>query len=87
MMAISYFIYSIFFRLISMYIVKTKHPLLKPTNINIRACFEVFKTMWHNAWRDGLVSISNYLFNVCINYFMFYILTLEDQGYIQLLSK
>lgn len=79
-MAISYFIYSIFFRLISMYIVKTKHPLLKPTNINIRACFEVFKTMWHNAWRDGLVSISNYLSTYALTILCSTYLTLEESG-------
>lgn len=60
-MSISYLVYSLVFRLLTSYIIRINHPIFKKTKINIKQCYETFKIVWHNAWRDGLVSLSNYL--------------------------
>lgn len=42
--------------------------------------FELFKTIWHNAWRDGFVSLSNYLTNQATVIVASAFLTLAETG-------
>lgn len=60
-MSLSYFAYSISFRFFTSYIIRLNHPIFKKSKIKISNCVETFRLVWHNAWRDGIVSISNYL--------------------------
>lgn len=41
---------------------------------------ELFKTVWHNAWRDGIVSLSNYFCNQAGAIICSFYLSLEETG-------
>lgn len=67
-MSISYFFSGIVYRCILYYFFRYKIDIgkkLKESSLTIKKSeiFETFKTMSHNAWRDGLVTISRYIFN------------------------
>ena len=48
---------------------------------------EIFLTVWHNAWREGLVSLSNYLTNQACTIICSLFLTLTDTGAYALASQ
>ena len=64
--SIAYLLYGVFFRFVSKRLfwkyeglgINLKKYYVKTTKTEI---FNLFQTIWHNAWRDGLVSFANYL--------------------------
>lgn len=66
--SIGYMVYGLLLRFLSkqtFYKYKNMGILIKEdtTAVTKSDVSSMFKTMWHNAWRDGLVSIANYLAN------------------------
>lgn len=61
---IGYLLYGYIFRFLSkkdFYNYQLLGEKIKEYNIEKNAKKEIFNIIWHNAWRDGLVSLSNYL--------------------------
>lgn len=66
--SIAYLLYGFLFRFVSkilFYRYENIGDRIKtdPTSIQLNDIKETFILVWHNAWRDGLVSLSNYLSN------------------------
>lgn len=66
--AIGYLFYGFLFRILSkvfFYKYKNIGQLINENkyNVDLKEIKEIFKVVWHNAWRDGLVSLSAYLAN------------------------
>jgi O-antigen/teichoic acid export membrane protein len=64
--SIAYIISGIFVRLLSRYYFYSYQNIGECTNAikiqsKYRECYKLFKVIWHNASRDGLVTISNFL--------------------------
>ena len=63
--SIGYLIYGFGFKLFGhRYFYKYEHigeKLRAATNLVVTSTADIFRTIWYNAWRDGIVSISNYI--------------------------
>ncbi|MDU3385052.1 MAG: hypothetical protein E7F24_09760, partial [Veillonella sp.] len=63
--SIGYLIYGLGFKLFGhRYFYKYEHigeKLRFATNLVTTSTADIFRTIWYNAWRDGIVSISNYI--------------------------
>jgi O-antigen/teichoic acid export membrane protein len=66
--ALGYLAYGLFLRVLSKYAFFKYRGIgllisKDSTIVHKSEVIEMFSVMWHNAWRDGLVSVSNYLAN------------------------
>lgn len=65
---IAYFVYGLLYRNLAkqfFYKFKDIGKTLNTINVKIKGheIIDIFKTIWHNAWRDGTVTFANYLSN------------------------
>lgn len=93
--SIAYFIYGLIFRTISKELFYKYEAIgarikIDNTKLDLQEMKSIFKVIWHNAWRDGLVSVSKYLSNQATVVVASMFLTLTQTGYysisIQLVS-
>jgi len=83
--SVAYFAHGVIFRVIA------KHKFYKYQNIGDTLkkvsqkvekseIKELFSTIWHNAWRDGIVSLSNYLMTQASTVICSFFLSLAETG-------
>lgn len=82
--SVGYLIYGFGFKLFGhRYFYNYEHigeKLRLATNLGATSTADIFRTIWYNAWRDGIVSISNYISTQATIIISSFYLSLEQTG-------